>query len=285
MKKFLSFILGVALSFSLAACGSGAKTGTEGTASGDAAANAGGVQIKTVDDLKTLKLSAQRGTVGDSIAQDLLGERAETNLMTYEKYAEAIQALLQGKVQAVIMDEKPAERFLKEYGDKLTTMSEALSEENYAIALRKGNGELLNAVNKALAKIQSEGTLDKITEKYNSDAEVKPSDIDFNVGAAGGKLIVGTEPGFAPYELQVTDGFIGIDIELCAAIAKELGRELQIKPMAFDSLPAALNANQIDLACAGITVTDERKENMDFTTDYVVGAKQVALVLKAEYAG
>ena len=112
---------------------------------------------------------------------------------------------------------------------------------------------------------------------------MKPEDIDLNKGASGGKLYVGTEAGFAPYELRVGSGFIGIDIEMCAAIAKKLGRELVIENMNFDALPMAVSTNKVDMICAGITVTDERKENMDFSENYVVGAKQVAVVRADDY--
>ncbi|MBQ4470458.1 MAG: transporter substrate-binding domain-containing protein, partial [Synergistaceae bacterium] len=151
---------------------------------------------------------------------------------------------------------------------------------------KKGNTELVEKVNKALAEIKADGTLDKIFEKYLAGdymTTVKPENIDFNKGAKGGKLFVGTEAGFAPYELRVGTSFIGIDVEMCAAIAKKLDRELVIENMNFDALPMAVSTGKVDIICAGITVTDERKENMDFSDNYVVGAKQVALVRADDY--
>ena len=76
---------------------------------------------------------------------------------------------------------------------------------------------------------------------------------------------------------------MGIDIEMCAAIAKKLNRTLVIENMNFDALPMAVSTGKVDMICAGITVTDDRKENMDFSNDYVTGAKQVALVLANDY--
>ncbi len=241
-------------------------------------------RLKSTSQLKTEKLAAQRGTVGQFIAEDLLGDKKGTLLTTYEKYVDAIAALRQGKVRAVIMDEMPAKRFLNEV-DGLTIMSEPMSEENYAIGFRKGNTELVNAVNKALSELKADGTMDAIFAKYlNGDySSIKPEDIDFNKGAKGGKLFVGTEAGFAPYELKVGTGYIGIDVEMCAAIAKKLDRELVIENMNFDALPMAVSTNKVDMICAGITVTDERKENMDFSDNYVVGAKQVAVVRADDY--
>ncbi len=245
-------------------------------------------KLKTVDQLKTEKLAAQRGTVGQFIAEDLLGDNKSLLLTTFEKYVDAVAALRQGKVRAIVMDEMPARRFLNEV-EGLAIMEDALSEENYAIGFRKGNTELVEAVNKALAEIKADGTLDKIFEKYyntflaGDSSSIKPEDIDFNKGAKNGTLVVGTEAGFAPYELKVGTGFIGIDVEMCAAIAKKLDKELVIENMNFDALPMAVSTNKVDMICAGITVTEERKENMDFSENYVVGARQVALVRAEDY--
>ena len=241
-------------------------------------------KLRYVAQLKNERLAAQRGTVGQFIAEDMLGDNKAKLLITFEKYVDAIAALRQGKVRAVVMDELPAKRFLNEI-EGLTVMDKALSEENYAIGFKKGNSELIGQVNKILAEMKTDGTLDGIFAKYLAGdySAVKPEDIDLNKGAKGGKLYVGTEAGFAPYELRVGNGFIGIDVEMCAHIAKKLGKELVILNMNFDALPTAVSTGKVDMICAGITVTDERKENMDFSDNYVVGAKQVAVVRADDY--
>ena len=251
-----------------------------------AAVLSAGAEGKLVDieQLKSEKLAAQRGTVGQFIAEDLLGDRKDELLITYEKYVDAIAALRQGKVRAVVMDELPALRFVKEV-EGLAIMDAPLTEESYAIAFRKGNAELREAVDKALTELKGDGTLRAIMEKYidGDPSAVKPEDIDFNRGAKGGRLIVGTEAGFAPYELKSGEGYIGIDIEMCAAIARKLDRELVIENMNFDALPMAVSTGKVDMICAGITVTEERKENMDFSANYVEGARQVAVVRASDY--
>ena len=241
-------------------------------------------KLSSISQLKTEKLAAQRGTVGQFLAEDLLGDQKGKLLTTFEKYVDAIASLRQGKVRAVVMDEMPAKRFVNEVGG-LAIMSEALSEENYAIGFKKGNAELIAQVNAILAEMKADGTLAAIFAKYidGDYSAVKPEDIDFNKGAKGGKFYVGTEAGFAPYELRVGNGFIGIDVEMCAHIARKLGKELVILNMNFDALPTAVSTGKVDMICAGITVTDERKENMDFSDNYVIGAKQVAVVRADDY--
>lgn len=239
-------------------------------------------KLTGIDQLKEQKLAAQRGTVGQFLAEDLLGDLQKELLTTYEKYVDAIAALRQGKVRAVIMDEAPAQRFLKSV-ENLAVMHEPLSEESYAIGFKKGNTELREQVDAALAEMKADGTLAAIMEKYNGDFSVKPEDIDLNKGASGGKLIMGTEAGFAPYELKVGSGYIGIDIEMAAGIAKRLNRELVIENMNFDALPMAVASGKVDMICAGITVTEDRRKNMDFSDNYVEGARQVVVVRADDY--
>lgn len=245
-------------------------------------AAAGAEKLTGIEQLKTEKLAAQRGTVGQFLAEDLLGEAHKDQLTTYEKYVDAIASLRQGKVRAVVMDESPARRFL-ESTKGLVIMKEALSEESYAIGFKKGNDELRKKVDEALELMKKDGSLKAIIDKYNDNADVKPEDIDLNKGAAGGKLVMGTEAGFAPYELKVGSGYVGIDVEMAAKIAKHLDKELVIENLNFDALPMAVASGKVDMICAGISVTEERKKNMDFSVNYVEDAKQVAVVRADDY--
>lgn len=94
-------------------------------------------------------------------------------------------------------------------------------------------------------------------------------------GCGGGKakkeLIVGTEPAFAPFEFQKENSkeFIGFDMDLIRAIAKQMGYEkCTIQGMGFDALIPALDAKNIDVAIAGMTITDERAKKVNFSKPY-----------------
>lgn len=84
----------------------------------------------------------------------------------------------------------------------------------------------------------------------------------------GGKLIMATEPGFEPYEYLDGTEVKGVDVDIAQAIADELGLELEIRQMNFDSALVAVQQGMVDIAAAGITVNDERREKMDFTINY-----------------
>ena len=90
-----------------------------------------------------------------------------------------------------------------------------------------------------------------------------------------GKLIMGTNAAFAPYEYTDSEGnIIGIDVEIAKAVAEKLGLELEIKDMDFDSLLTAVGGS-VDIVLAGLTVTDERKEKVDFTQTYAKGVQVI----------
>lgn len=119
----------------------------------------------TIDgDLTGLKVGVQQGTTGDIYVDD--GEFGEVaSLERYSKGYEAVQALGQGKIDAVVIDSEPAKVFVEENAG-LKILESGSIEEHYAIAVAKGNTELLDMINASLKKLQDEGKLQEIIEKY-----------------------------------------------------------------------------------------------------------------------
>ena len=90
-----------------------------------------------------------------------------------------------------------------------------------------------------------------------------------------GKLTMATNAQFPPYEFYEGDKIVGIDAEIAGAIAEKLGLELVIEDMEFDSIITAVKSGKADIGMAGMTVTDERKESVDFTTSYSTGVQVI----------
>ena len=86
-------------------------------------------------------------------------------------------------------------------------------------------------------------------------------------GADKVKMI--TEATFPPYEFLRGHEIVGIDVEICRAIAQKLGREFSCETVDFDSVIPAVISGKADLAAAGITITEDRKKNVDFSVPYV----------------
>ena len=93
------------------------------------------------------------------------------------------------------------------------------------------------------------------------------------------KLIMATEAGFAPYEYYSDGKIVGVDIDIAKEIAKELNKELIVKDVAFDSIITEVKTGKSDIGAAGISYTEERSKQVDFSNNYTT-SKQVAITKK-----
>lgn len=280
MKKLISVALAGVLALSLAACGgTPASTPASAPASEPASTSASAATeskqyIFSVDDLTGKNIGVQLGTTGDIYAQDVEG----ANVQQFNKFNDAVLALKQGKVDAVIIDNEPGKVFV-EQNDDIMMLDEDFAVEDYAIALDKGS-ELTAQFNEAIAAIQENGTLQAILDKYINGVEgaegyVTPEGTEY----PNGTLTMATNAYFPPYEYYEGQDIVGIDAEFAKAICDYLGYELVIEDMEFASIIPAINSGKADFGAAGMTVTEERLLNVDFTDSYCTGIQSV-LVLK-----
>ena len=93
--------------------------------------------------------------------------------------------------------------------------------------------------------------------------------------AEKGVLIMATNAEFPPYEFWDGDKIVGIDAEVAGAIADKLGLTLRIDDIDFDAIIAAVSTGRVDIGMAGMTVTDDRKESVDFSTSYATGVQVI----------
>ena len=118
-------------------------------------------EIGTPDDLVGKTIGVQLGTTGDIYASDI----EDATIEQYNKGFEAVQALSQNKIDAVIIDGEPAKVFVSE-NEGLKILDEAFTTEEYAICVKKGNTELLEDINTAIANLKESGELQEIVDKY-----------------------------------------------------------------------------------------------------------------------
>lgn len=208
-KKATALAMSVLFAVSMAGCGSSASTAKK-------------VEVTSVEDLADLKIGVQTGTTGDSQASDAVN--ADSQMQRYNKGADAIQALKNGKIDCVVIDSLPAEKFVAA-NDDLKIVEGIFDTEEYAMCFKKGN-ELRDEFNTALAELKEDGTLDEIMSNY-----------------------IGDEVGQHPED------------------------------MAFETILASVNSGKADFGAAGMTVTPEREESVDFTDTYA-NATQVVIVRK-----
>ena len=293
MKKITrrSFLAAVGLSAALAltACSStssstaASASSTASSAASTAASEASTQAIQTLDDLNGKTVGVQLGTTGDLMMSEEVGKADGLNLAGVEQYskaADAVQALLTNKIDAVCIDDQVAKNFVAANPDELTMLDTAYSEESYAIAVSKDNPELTEALNGAIAELKEDGTLDAILNKYIAKEEgatgyVSPEGTEY----PNGTLVMATNATFDPYEYIENGEVVGIDAEFAKALCDKLGYDLEIEDMEFDSIIAAVNSGKADFGMAGMTVTPEREEQIDFTDTYCTAAQNV-IVLK-----
>ena len=121
-----------------------------------------GSDITSVDDLAGKKIGTQRGTTGYLYCSDDFGEDA---VVAYDNGLTAVQALNNGQVDAVVIDNEPAKAYV-ESNPGLKILDTSYAEEDYAIGMNKSNTALLEAVNAALEELKADGTLQAIVDKY-----------------------------------------------------------------------------------------------------------------------
>lgn len=262
-SKIFALAAAAALALSMASCSSSGK------------------KITSIDDLSGARIGVQLGTTGDQyIAGDIAdGVIPGATLEQYSSGIDAIQALKQNKVDAVVIDNEPAKVFVQQ-NSELTILETPYTDEDYAICLAKGNDKLCGKFNGAIAELKADGTLDAILDKYINKTEgasgyVTPEGTAY----PNGKLVMATNAQFPPYEYLENSTIVGIDAEFAKAICDKLGYELEISDMDFNSIIAAVQSGKADFGAAGMTVDEDRLTSVDFTDSYAKGV-QVVVVKK-----
>ena len=268
MKKFVALAAAAVLAVgALAGCGS---AGGSDTAKSGASAQK---TIAGVADLAGAKIAVQEGTTGDNYVTDEI-EGAEVS--RFKRVVDAGMDLKNGKVDAVVVDDQVAKDLVAEI-DGLKILPGNLTEEEYAIAVKKDSKELLDGINSAIAEMNQNGAIDTIRKAYIDKDEAALKELAAKEAPAGGeKLIMGTNAEFAPFEyLDDNNEIAGYDVEIAKEIARKMGRELVIENMNFDSLIAALSSGKVDMVIAGMTVDEERAQQVDFSDKYYKAAQVI----------
>lgn len=261
MKKFLSIILAVLMVASL-------------------------LTITSCGEDEKIAVGVQNGTTGFSYMKGDAdwGFEGFSNVETkgYENGGLAMADLMAGNVNYVVIDGDVA-RELSAANKGTKVIEIPLTTESYGVAVDKAQADLLADINKVLA--DKKDAVDAIFAKYadvndeNSSAwegaTIPAGTVD--ASKADKQLVVATNAAFAPFEFKVGSEFAGIDMEIAKLIADELGMELVIVDMEFDSITAALGKNNVDAGLAAMTINPAREKVVSFSTPYYTEAYQVII--------
>lgn len=230
--------------------------------------------VDSLEDLKGKKIGVQLKTTGDVYASDI--EDAE--VVRFNRGIDAVTALKKGVVDAVIIDDAPANVFMGEVSG-LKLLDGPFAEEEYGIAVSKNNPQLLADINEALGELQSDGTLDSIKDAWiMGDVDDTAYESQTQNSYANGVVKMVTNAEFPPYESMTEDNrIVGIDVDIMTAICDELDMKLEVQNTSFDSVIASVERGVSSVAVSGITITQDRLEHVDFSEPYME-AKQVVIV-------
>ena len=156
-----------------------------------------------------------------------------------------------------------------------------LTTEEYAFGVDKNNADLLEKTNAFIAKIMEDGTFDDICNRYFDDVDGNEKAVtSAKQGDRSKQLWVATNAEFAPFEYKKGDSYYGIDMEIAAALAKYLNKELVILDMDFDSVCLSVGQSKADIAMAGLTVQEDRKEHVTFSSTYYKASQRIIALEK-----
>ena len=149
-----------------------------------------------------------------------------------------------------------------------------LTEEQYAFGVDKNQPELLEKVNAAIKEMKENGEMEAIFNNYFGDGTPVPV-ASAELDTSKDQFVVATNAEFKPFEYTEGDKFVGIDMEIAAALAKKFGQELVIQHMDFDAVCLSVQQHKCDIAMAALTINEERKASVEFTDSYYQASQKL----------
>ena len=242
--------------------------------------------ITSVDDLQEGdKVGVQSGTTGELWATENLEPKGVV-VVPYDDILAAFAALQAGDVVGVINDLPISQDIAKDETREIAIVEEIDTDEAYGFAFNQDNDALREAVNWALAEVIADGTYDEIYEKWlgappMSVPEVAAGDepdLAAITTLTPGKIIVGSDTAYPPFEF-VEDGVtVGFDVDIMNAIGEKLGLEVEFLTYKFDALITDAQAgSSFDMVASAMTITEERAESVDFSEPYINSNQSLAV--------
>ncbi len=258
MKKILALSLAVLMTASIfAGCGKKEQ-----------------IVINSAEDLNGKKIGVQTGTTGETWVNE---NTKNSDIVSMKTGMDAALDLKNGALDAVVLDELPAKAIV-EKNPELKILDIKFAKEEYAIAVKKGNKELLASIDATIKAIKDNGDYEALVNAFMpADGNIKIPETKLSAGSKVVKL--GTNAAFPPFEYVEGTKVVGFDITMGEKIAYSMDAKLVVEDMNFDSLIPALSSGAIDFVAAGMSVTEERKQNVDFSVPYFE-SEQVIIVRK-----
>ncbi|MCC6613351.1 MAG: transporter substrate-binding domain-containing protein [Anaerolineae bacterium] len=203
-------------------------------------------------------IGTQIGTTNYNTATNLVDE---SRIQAFDQFGIAVQALINGDVDAVIIDSTAGQGYVGENADQVVAMNESIQSDQLGFAFPKGS-DLVEPFNAALTSMMDDGTLTQINAKWF--APVLP-DLE------GRTITIAVENAYPPFNMidETTNEGIGWDYDTINEICSRINCTPEYVPTSWDTMLASLALGEFDVAADGITITPERAENVDFSMGYI----------------
>lgn len=269
------------------AAGSAAPATGSRSAAGDERASGGpsGPAWRSLDDLAERRIAVFAGSIQD---QYVARRYPSAKILHLMGMADLVAALKAGKVDAGIIIAANAPEVLAT-NPEIGVLGESILPVAQAVAFAKGNPDLRERFDRFMAGILADGTHREMRTRWleaDSTQTGAPVEMpDLPLPRTGPVLRLGTSVLVGlPYVGLLEGEYVGFDIELARRFAAHEGMRLEISPMEFSALIPALSSGKLDLVASALAVTEERKQQVDFSTPYAE-VSSVVLALKDNLAG
>jgi len=228
-----------------------------------------------------LLIGSQAGTTNFYVAvyQVLDGDENNPRIKLFENFGAAVQALIAGDVDMVLMDAASSRGYIGANPEKLKVIGEPLGTEEFGFIFTPGS-DLVQPFNAAIAQMKADGYLDYLNNRWFFLTDPNGPDIYDRLPDLGGRKVVAvTENAYTPLNFvdPATGKAVGWEYEATEEICRRLNCVVEWHVTSWDTMIAAVRDGQFDVGMDGITITDERRQQVDFSIPYMV-SQQFMLV-------
>lgn len=237
--------------------------------------------IDSLDDARVARIGVMTGSTGEAI---VTARYPQADIKSFDDIMDAVAAMKSGQLDAAVTSYPAALQVTKKNPD-LRLVAEALDNEDTAMAVRKDDVELLAQINRIVADLKADGTLESMKKRWFKPDLSPYEEPPIAVPEQGKALKIGVSATREPFSFVDDAGRVtGHDGELARIIGVRLGRPIEFSNMKFMSLIPALQSGKVDVIVTGMTSTEERRKQVAFSSPYYANA-QVMIVRKPAGAG
>ncbi len=228
--------------------------------------------------LPTSTVGVMTGSLGETVIEK---QYPTAKRRSFDNYSDILAALKAGKIDYMIANETSLMRFVLQ-NPGLMIVGEPLTKEGAAVAVAKGNAELLSKIDSLLTHYKTDGTLDAITKHWVKPDGTPYEPMDVPEHESGKVLRIAISADMEPMCFVMDNEYAGIDIELARRLCYDLGYIPEFQNMKFAGVIASLQSGKSDAIISNMTRTEERALSVDFSQDYFLNPQMLLVVGSAE---